>query len=89
MTGVQTCALPISNPLDYLAVLGQTATLFAVGIDDRLVHIDVEDADRALLQLRLNGGFLLDGGRQTGGRAKPASLVTIDDLELLDLAHFA
>ena len=79
----------ITDSLDNLIVLGQTATLFAVGIDDRLVHIDVEDADRALLQLRLNGGFLLDGGRQTGGRANEASLVAIDDLNLLDLTHFA
>ena len=81
--------LVITDSPDYLLVLGQTATLFTVGIDDRLVHIDVEDADRALLQLRLNGGFLLDGGRQTGGRANEASLVAIDDLNLLDLAHFA
>ena len=79
----------ITDSLDYLIVLGQTATLFAFGIDDRLVHIDVEDADRALLYLRLNGEFLLDGGRQTGGRTKEASLVTVDDLDSLDLAHFA
>ena len=82
-------SLVITDSPDYLLVLGQTATLFTVGIDDRLVHIDVEDADRALLQLRLNGGFLLDGGRQTGGRANEASLVAIDDLNLLDLTHFA
>ena len=79
----------ITDSLDNLIVLGQTATLFAVGIDDRLVHVDVEKPNRALLHLRLNGEFLLDGGRQTGGRANEASLVTVDDLDLLDLTHFA
>jgi hypothetical protein len=77
------------DSLDYLFVLGQTTSLPAIGVDNPLIDVHIEDAYRALLQLRLNGEFLLDGGRQTGGRAKPASLVTIDDLELLDLAHFA
>jgi hypothetical protein len=79
----------ITDSLDYLFVLGQTTSLPAIGVDNPLIDVHIEDAYRALLQLRLNGEFLLDGGRQTGGRAKPASLVTVDDLELLDLAHFA
>jgi hypothetical protein len=77
------------DSLDYLFVLGQTTSLPAIGVDNPLIDVHIEDAYRALLQLRLNGEFLLDSGRQTGGRAKPASLVTVDDLELLDLAHFA
>jgi hypothetical protein len=82
-------SLVITDYLDYLFVLGQTTSLPAIGVDHPLIDVHIEDAYRALLHLRLNGEFLLDGGRQTGGRAKPASLVTIDDLELLDLAHFA
>jgi hypothetical protein len=82
-------SLVITDSLDYLFVLGQTTSLPAVGVDNPLIDVHIEDAYRAFLHLRLNGEFLLDGGRQTGGRAKPASLVTIDDLELLDLAHFA
>ena len=79
----------ITDSLDYLIVLGQAATLFAVGVDDRLIYVDVEQPNRALFDLRLNGEFLLDGGRQTGGRTKEASLVTVDDLDPLGLAHFA
>ena len=78
----------VTDSLDYLLVLWQTASLPAIRVHNPLVNVDIKHADRALLHLRLNGEFLLDGGRQTGGRTKPASLVTIDDLDLLDLAHF-
>jgi hypothetical protein len=82
-------SLVIADSLDYVFVLGQTASLPAIGVDNPLIDVHIEDAYRALLHLRLNGEFLLDRGRQTGGRAKESSLVTVDDLDLLDLAHLA
>jgi len=81
--------LIITDSLDNLIVLGQTATLFAVGIDDRLVHVDVEKPNRSLPDYRVNAEFLLDRGRQTGGRTKEASLVTVDDLDACWFAGFA
>ena len=76
------------DSLDYLFVLGQTTSLPAIGVDNPLIDVHIEDAYRALLQLRLNGEFLLDGGRQTGGRTQEPSLVAVDDLDFLDLSCF-
>ncbi len=74
---------------DDLILSGQTPALPAIGINHPFICVDVEDADRAFLQLRLQAKLLLDCGRQTGGRAQEPSLVTIDDLDLLDLTHLA
>jgi hypothetical protein len=78
----------VTNPLEDLLVLRQTTALSPIGVDDRLVRVDVEQPKGPFPDFGFDPEFLLDGGRQTGGRTKPASLVTIDDLDLLDLAHF-
>jgi hypothetical protein len=75
--------------LQDLLVLRQAAALPPVGVDDRLVEIHIEQADRALSHVSFETELLLDRGRQTGGRAPESSLIAVDDLDLLDLAHFA
>ncbi len=80
-------ALVIADPLDYLSVLRQTPPLSAVRVDHPLISVDIEHANRALFQTRLEAQFLLDHGRQTGGRTQVSSLVTVDYLDPLDFAH--
>jgi len=79
----------ITNPLDYLLALWQATALSPIGVDDGLVQVDVKQSYRSLLDFRFEAEFLLDRGRQTGGRTQEASLVTVDNLYRLDLAHLA
>jgi hypothetical protein len=77
----------ITHPLEDILVLRQATALSPIGVDDGFVHVDVKQANWPLLDLRLEAEFLLDGGRQTGGRTKETSLVTIDDLYSFRLAN--
>ena len=77
-----------TNPLDYLRALWQATALSPIGVNDGFVQVDVKQSYRSFFDLGFDAEFLLDRGRQTGGRTQEASLVTIDDLDLPDLARF-
>jgi hypothetical protein len=72
----------VPDPPDDVVVLRQTAALPPVGVDDGLVDIHVEEPDRPFPDIRFPSEFLLDDGRQTGGRTEEPSLVAVDYLHL-------
>jgi hypothetical protein len=52
--------------IEYFLVVGEAANV-VLAPDLLAVHVDVEDAARALDQLGINAELLLDRSRQTGG----------------------
>ena len=50
-----------------------------LGVDELIVHLDVEDPAVALLELRVDAVALLQLGRQTGGSGEVVSLGAVGD----------
>ena len=53
-----------------------------LGVDELIVHLDVEDPAVALLELRVDAVALLQLGRQTGGSGEVVSLRAVGDADL-------
>ena len=55
-----------------------------LGVDELIVHLDVEDPAVALLELRVDAVALLQLGRQTGGSGEVVSLGAVGDPDFHD-----
>jgi hypothetical protein len=87
--------LVLSQLLDDVLVSGQPAPIAPVGVHHPIRNVHFEKPPGTLLQSGNDSQLALDGSRQTGGCGVPASLVTVDDLDLhgfsctVTLAHIA